>query len=84
MYSHSEVVQAIKTNHHSVSIDHHLLKEFSKGVQELRDLPYDEKVFGKRLELLERQITGLLKRDFLIHGSGEDSKTWSSYYSTLN
>ncbi len=44
MYSHFEVVQAIKTNHHSVSIDHHLLKEKYNLIQELFENQQFEKV----------------------------------------
>ena len=49
--------------------DHHILKDFSLGIQDMKNMPYDEKVFAKRLEVLESHINGLLKRDFLIYGS---------------
>jgi hypothetical protein len=50
-----------------------LLKEFSKTLQELKGSQFNESDVGKRLELLEKQIEGLLKRDLLINGVAEGS-----------
>jgi len=37
------------------------------------------------MEIIEGQINGLLKRDYLVNTSAEGSEEgWSSYYSTLN
>ena len=51
----------------------------------MKEEPFDEKLFGKRMEIIEGQITGLLKRDYLVNSSADCSEEgWSSYYSTLN
>ena len=50
----------------------------------MKDEPYNEAQFKKRLGVIESQINGLLKRDYLVSSSFEGSEEWASYYSTLN
>ena len=44
MYSYSYLVQMIKTNHHSVSIDQHLLKEKYNLIKDLFESQQYEKI----------------------------------------
>jgi hypothetical protein len=64
--------------------DNNLLKEFTKSLKELKDSEFNQGTFAKRLEILEEQINGLMKRELLMSSVVEGSETWNSYYSTLN
>lgn len=64
--------------------DNRLLRELGRNLQELKDSEENQGAFAKRLQILEEQIQGLLRRDLLINGVAEGSEAWSSYYHALN
>ena len=64
--------------------DQYLLQEFSKTLEELKESQATDVSYARRLEILESQITGLLKRDLMVSGVAEGASAGSDYYLTLN
>lgn len=59
------------------------MKEFTHTLEELKSTENVDQAVRKRLELLEHQIQGLLKRNLLIHKPSDGKDSEIGYYETI-